>query len=79
MQIEYNKRSIKYIKSCDKPTRIRIIEAIEGIPQGDIIKLQGIDDGYRLRVGDYRILFSIENGIIYIDDVGPRGQIYRKL
>ncbi len=41
-------------------------KAIEKIPFGDIKKLQGIENGYRLRVGDLRVLFSIEGDTIYI-------------
>ncbi len=79
MQIEYSKKAIKYINSADKPTKKRLKESIEKIPLGDIKKLQGIEDGYRLRVGDLRVLFSMEDNIIYIDNIIPRGQAYKKL
>lgn len=79
MQIEYSKNSVKYINAVDKPTKNRLKEAIEKIPFGDIKKLQGIDNGYRLRVGDLRVLFSIEDDIIYIDNIIPRGQAYKRL
>lgn len=79
MQIEYSKKAVKYISSADRPTKKRLKEAIEKIPLGDIKKLQGIDDGYRLRVGDLRILFSMEDDKIYIDNIIPRGQAYRRL
>lgn len=49
------------------------------IPFGDIKKLQGIENGYRLRVGNLRVLFSIEDDIIYIDNIIPRGQAYKRL
>ena len=79
LQIEYSKNSVKYINATDKPTKKRLKEAIEKIPLGDIKKLQGIDNGYRLRVGDLRVLFSIEDDIIYIDNIIPRGQAYKRL
>ena len=79
MQIEYSKKAVKYINSTDKPTKSRLKEAIEKIPLGDIKKLQGVDNGYRLRVGDLRVLFSIEDDIIYIDNILPRGQVYKRL
>lgn len=31
---------------------------------------------YRLRVQDWRIIFRIENSILWIDDIGPRGSVY---
>ncbi|MCM1540893.1 MAG: type II toxin-antitoxin system RelE/ParE family toxin [Blautia sp.] len=79
MKIEYSKNSVKYINAVDKSTKKRLKEAIEKIPFGDIKKLQGIDNGYRLRVGDLRVLFSIEDDIIYIDNIIPRGQAYKRL
>ncbi len=79
MQIEYSKKAIKYINSSDRLTKKRLKEAIEKIPFGDIKKLQGIKDGYRLRVGDLRVLFSMENNNIYIDNIIPRGQAYKRL
>lgn len=79
MRIEYSKKAVKYINSTDKPTKKRLKEAIEKIPFGDIKKLQGIEDGYRLRVGDLRVLYSMEGDSIYIDNIVPRGQAYKRL
>lgn len=79
MQIEYSKKAVKYINTLDRPTKKRLKEAIEKIPFGDIKKLQGIENGYRLRVGDLRVLFTPENDIIYIDNIMPRGQAYNRL
>ncbi len=77
--IEYSKKAVKYINSTDKATKKRLREAIEKIPFGDIKKLQGMKEGYRLRVGDLRVLFSIEGDLIYIENILPRGQAYKKL
>ena len=73
------KNAVKYINAADKQTKKRLKEAIEKVPFGDIKKLQGIDNGYRLRVGDLRVLFSIEDDRIYIDNIIPRGQAYKRL
>lgn len=79
MQIEYSKKAVKYINSADKPTKKRLKEAIEKIPFGDIIKLQGVEDGYRLRVGDLRVLFTMENDVVYIERILPRGEAYKRI
>lgn len=79
MRIEYSKKAVKYINSADKPTKKRLKESIEKLPFGDIKKLKGIEDGYRLRVGDLRVLFSMEDDRIYIDNIIPRGQAYKRL
>ena len=41
----------------------------------NVIRLQGRTD-YRLRVQDWRIIFRIEDSILWIDDVAPRGSAY---
>lgn len=79
MWIEYSKKAAKYINALDKPTKKRLKEAIDKIPFGDIKKIQGVKDGYRLRVGDLRILFTIENDNVYIDNILPRGQVYKRI
>jgi mRNA interferase RelE/StbE len=62
MENKYNisiiKKAEKFIKTQDKDTQRRIIKAIIELPQGDIKKLKGMDEIYRLRVGDLRILFE---------------------
>ncbi len=77
MEINYSKQAIKFLTKQDKPTRIRIVSAINDLPNGDVIKLQG-HDGYRLRVGDFRILFDYEGNILMIDKIDNRGQVYKK-
>ena len=79
MQIEYRKKAVKYISSCDKQTKQRLKQAIENLPSGDVKKLAGYEIDYRLRVGDLRVLFSIENDKIVINDILPRGQAYKRI
>lgn len=79
MQIEYKRKAVKYINSCDTIIKKRLKEAIEKIPSGDIKKLQGYDNDYRLRVGDLRVLFEIADDTITIKDIAPRGQVYKKI
>ena len=76
-QISYSKRAVKFLKRQDVPLQKRLIAAISRLPlEGDIKKLQGID-GYRLRVGNFRVLFNVNGIIIDIIDIGNRGQIYK--
>ena len=76
MIINYSKQAIKFLSKQDKPTRIRIVEAINQLPQGDVKKLQG-QKSYRLRVGDYRVIFDKNGDILYIEKIDNRGQIYK--
>lgn len=79
MQIEYSKKAVKYINTLDRPTKQRIKEGIEKLPFGDIKKLKGIENSYRLRIGDLRVLFCMDNNYIFIDNIIPRGQAYNRL
>ncbi|MBD5509063.1 MAG: type II toxin-antitoxin system RelE/ParE family toxin [Lachnospiraceae bacterium] len=76
MKINYSKQAIKFLSKQDRPTRIRIVEAINKLPQGDVKKLQG-QKSYRLRVGDYRVIFDKNGDILYIKKIDNRGQIYK--
>jgi mRNA interferase RelE/StbE len=46
-------------------------------PNNNLTKLQG-RDGYRLRVGDWRILYELHDDrlVMLVLEVGPRGGIY---
>ena len=58
----------------------RIVDAIYGLPDaGDIKVMKGHEGLYRLRVGDIRILYTMEEEIltIYVIEIGNRGDIYK--
>ena len=76
MEIIYSKSSLKFLKKQDADIQKRIIDAIEKIPAGDIKKLRGTDI-FRLRVGDFRVLYDDNGNVIAIIDIGSRGQIYK--
>lgn len=76
MNIQYSKQALKFLAKQDAPSQKRIQQAITALPQGDVKKLQG-QPSYRLRVGDYRIIFNYEGQVILIIKIGNRGQIYK--
>ena len=43
--------------------------------RNNVRKLQG-RNGYRLRVGDYRVIFDEDHVVVTILDIGPRGSVY---
>ena len=78
MDIQYSRKSVKAINGVDKPTKERIKQAIDGLPAGDVKALQGSPGSYRLRVGDWRIIFSYpDDNTILIEKIAPRGQVYK--
>lgn len=79
-QVKIEKRPLKFIKSQPPRQQARIFEAIAKLPDiGDIKPLKGTDNVYRLRVGTYRILYTVDNGILVvcIIDAGNRGDVYK--
>lgn len=79
-KIIVEKSALKFIKKQAKQEQLRIYNAIEKLPDGDTKPIQGHKGFYRLRVGDYRIIYTIDNGqlIICIVDAGNRGDIYKR-
>jgi mRNA interferase RelE/StbE len=55
---------------------LRKIERLESGLHGDIKRLRRADAAYRLRMGDYRILFDVEGDVIVIRRIGARKRIY---
>ena len=80
-QIIIKKKAKKFIDKLPANERKWVVSAIEQLPNGeDIKKMQGHDELLRLRVGDYRIIYSVDNGelIVYVVDAGNRGDIYKR-
>lgn len=80
-QIIIKKKAKKFVDSLPVNERRRVVAAIELLPNGeDIKKLKGHDKLLRLRVGEYRIIYTVDNGelIVYVIDAGSRGQIYNR-
>ena len=78
MNITYYKQAVKTLERIDAPAKQRIRDAISAIPKGDIKRLRGHDELYRLRVGDWHIVFSYpDNETVLIEKISPRGDIYK--
>ena len=80
-QIIIKKKAKKFIDKLPINEKRRVVSAIEQLPDGeDIKKMQGYDELLRLRVGDYRIIYTIDNGklIVCVVDAGNRGDIYKR-
>lgn len=79
-RIEIDKRAVKFISKQPKPQRERILKAIYNLPDiGDIKAMQGYRGFYRLRVGDYRVIYTIIEDVLLIRvvEVGNRGDVYK--
>jgi mRNA interferase RelE/StbE len=69
-------------KKLNEPMLSRITVAIDGLekepPIGDIKELAGKTGVFRLRVGSYRILYTVGEGFIDVFKIAPRGQVYKE-
>lgn len=79
MKISYSKTFEKKFSKFDKKLQIKIFDAIQKMPNGDVKKLSGnnIPPIYRLRVSKYRILFHMNEIQIQILKVDSRGDVYK--
>ena len=55
----------------------RIKGAIRNLPAGDVKKLKGIKNGYRLRIGDIRVLFEKDGNKVHVVKIDNRGDVYK--
>lgn len=83
-----HKHASKFLEKCPKTQRELVEEKLELLklspykhPELDIEIIQGYKDLYRLRVGQYRLIYRINNGelIIFIMLMGNRGDVYKHL
>ncbi len=80
-RIIIKKHAKKFIDRLPANERKRVVAAIEQLPNGeDIKKLNGHEGLLRLRVGEYRIVYSVDHGelVVYVIDADNRGEIYKR-
>ena len=80
--IEFVPSARRALAKLPLPMRKRIQVAIDDLadnpfPPG-VKKLQG-EDGYRIRVGDYRVIYEVEQGrlTVLVIRIGHRREVYR--
>ncbi|MFN8672960.1 MAG: type II toxin-antitoxin system RelE/ParE family toxin [Candidatus Sericytochromatia bacterium] len=81
MKISVSDEFKKQFKKYDKKLQERISKAIDRLPDGQVKRLQGkyTPPLYRLRVGDYRVIFRMTESEIFIEYVDSRGDIYKNI
>ena len=77
--IEWKEHALQNLEKLENSISRRIIKKVEELSENpfskDIKKLKGSDD-FRLRVGDYRVIFFIGKETIQILKIGHRKNIY---
>ena len=77
MKPKFDRLAVKQIEKLDGSMKQRIKEGIEKLPLGDIERLAGSKVRFRLRVGGYRVFFTMVGKSIVINEVLPRGSSYK--
>ena len=83
-QIRIKKSAIKELSKLPKPIATKASAVIDlfktnPYPKG-YKKLKGSDNDYRVRIGNYRILYSIHNDVLVIEviKIAHRKDVYNK-
>ena len=82
MKAEYSAEALKTLQRVPRRTSIRIRERIDALarnpfaPEHDVVRLKG-RPGYRLRVGDWRVIYDIDGDNLRVRVIAPRGGAYR--
>jgi len=84
-RIEVTRRAAKQLSELAAADRKRVARRISALTESphpkEARKLSGADDLWRIRVGDYRVIYQIQDRIllIVIVRIGHRGDVYRRL
>lgn len=83
-QVEYTRDALKALKAMPRNVSSQIVGKIEILAaepfatNNNVRKLVG-REAFRLRVGDWRVIYEIEGGrlVIHVLAVAPRGGVYQ--
>lgn len=83
----WRERAVRQLRAIPQPAALTILRALTPLgddprrEDADVRKLAGYADRYRLRVGDYRVIYEVVDRelIILVVGVGHRREIYRNL
>ena len=78
-RVEFIPRAAKELKNLPSEQAVRITKGIRKLAdnlEGDVKKLTNFRPRYRLRVGDYRVLFEVEADLVVVYAVKHRREAY---
>jgi mRNA interferase RelE/StbE len=83
----WRERPVRQLKAIPQTTALTILRAVTPLgddprrPDANIKKLGGYEDRYRLRVGDYRVIYDVIDAelVILVVGIGHRREIHRGL
>jgi len=82
-ELEFSRTAERQLRKLPREDQVRVVReiltlAIDPFPRG-ARKLAGYDDVYRIRIGVYRVLYSVSATalIVVVLKVGHRKDVYR--
>lgn len=81
-RIAYSKDALRALRRMPSSTAAVIRSKIELYAESPkalankVVKLQGVEGAYRLRVGDWRVIFTENLEVIAVIKIAPRGSAY---
>lgn len=79
-EIRIERKALRFINRQSADQKRRILAAIYKLPDaGDRKRMEGVPGLFRLRVGGYRIMYTVDNGklVVCVVDAGNRGDVYK--
>ena len=79
--IEYDQKAVKQLKKLDKSIASSLLDGIGEFAQNPVLtkikKLKTPFEGaYRLRIGDYRVVFYQEDNLMLVSKIAHRKDVY---
>ena len=81
-RVEFSRQAAKTLMRIDRATAIRIRAKLAQLAEdpaslaNNIVPMKGGDGLSRLRVGDWRVIFTETLVIVSVVRIGPRGGVY---
>ena len=81
--VEFRRSALKDLRRLEPPVQRRVLRAAESLwtnprPEG-CRKMQGSRNAFRIRVGDYRLIYTVDDDvlIVAVERVRHRREVYR--
>ena len=83
MRIEWKKSAVKEAAKAPIATLLGWVEAVSRYAENpdaavDVKALRGRPNSFRVRKGDWRLVFTIADDVLAIVRIAPRGAVYRR-
>lgn len=85
--IRWREQAVRQLRAIPQPAALTILRALTQLgddprrPDSNVKKLADYEDRYRLRVGDYRVIYDVMEGqlVVLVLSLGHRREIYRAM